>query len=746
MIHLTKELKIIAKQKCLQIINIIENNTQTTATLIIQKAWKEIKKLETRILRAFPFEHHQLEQFICTTITEFLELEERRVEREFRPTNVLFDKSAVVNLTDIDIPADILLAASFGPKFCFKTDDTCVSTALFLSDTILHLENNCPVETYNEIYKQISIELSKEVTKEIITADVWTEFLKYRIRTFQTNHRDILITRSDKGKHAVFLYKNVYEQKMSQLILHNSDYEEIPNIDIESLQNKNNEFVNQLTNSGAIPPNDKHRFIDSCCIESQMYGLLKIHKDNLPARPITASYTSPGFKLSKFITQILSNVFHEQGYHVLRSSDIIDKLNILKIKPDEAFVSFDVVSMFTNIPIELMLQILSEKANIFKHNHNIDFSLLKEILRFLLKECAVFSWNGRTFKQVDSLAMGSPLSPILAKILMNNILAKIIPNLVTPKFIALYVDDSLWLLKKNEINKVLSGLNNYHHRIKFTHEIETNNSISFLDITIIRLGDEIVTNWYKKPFASSRLLNFYSLHESSCIIQTAIAYVEMIKKLSHPMYFLENKDMVENILRLNSFPETIIMNIMHKHYTLMHPPQIKEKFMGNYVPIFHRGTLTGRLKKQVGPFLDGGRLVGIPDRSGTHTFSRVKDKINPAKKTNIIIFLSCFCARKLVMKHTEYLKRADQVIINLQSQHNINKKGKCGIKHKFGKFQFLQIKNYSLMRKMFDMIAYANRSRLSHTKFSIPIFKFTKHLNTTKTNVQEQISKIHLRN
>lgn len=50
------------------------------------------------------------------------------------------------------------------------------------------------------------------------------------------------------------------------------------------------------------------------------------------------------------------------------------------------------------------------------------------------------------------------------------------------------------------------------------------------------------------------------------------------------------------------------------------------------------------------------------------------------------------------------------------------------------------------MRKMFDMIAYANRSRLSHTKFSIPIFKFTKHLNTTKTNVQEQISKIHLRN
>ena len=84
--------------------------------------------------------------------------------------------------------------------------------------------------------------------------------------------------------------------------------------------------------------------------------------------------------------------------------------------------------------------------------------------------------------------MGSPLGPVLANIFMVELENKIIPNL-TEK-ISLwqrYVDDTFTFIRLDEIENVKSILNNFHENIKFTHEVEIEKKISFLDVSITRL-------------------------------------------------------------------------------------------------------------------------------------------------------------------------------------------------------------------------------------------------------------------
>lgn len=730
----------LAKAKAKQITESIHHQ-QPMVIAHEQKLKKEIHTLQQRIKNAYKNETQTMDNFVETTLDEFIEIEEQKIELNYRPSNVILDKKAIYNLTDLSIPIDIQLAVSFGPKFCFDDDNNLFSMASFITDTTFQFENSCAVETHMQCYKIISAELTKINKNEMLTADTWLEFLKYRVRKFVNRHSDVLITRSDKGKHTIFIHKNDYISKMSRLISANDDYIEIPPIEIDSLQDKNNNFVDQLVNDGTISAESSNQFKDFCCNPARMYGLIKVHKEDKPVRPITAACDSPGFKLASFFSNLLSNLFNEQGLHLRNSNDIIDKLKTINIEEDEILASFDVVSMFTNITIELMLSIIQQRSDIMKTHYRLEFDTFREIMNFLLKECAVFKWNESFFRQNDTLAMGSPLSPILAKILMSEIMNKIIDNTIQPKLVALYVDDSLWILKRNILADVHNALNNFHPRIQFTYETEINGCINFLDISIQREMDKsLITNWYKKPFASSRLLNFYSKHEPNCILQTAIAFIKTVLKLSSPCFFQQNRLIILETLRVNCFPETIISHLIQKHYTLMVKATPTDKYPGQYIPIPFKNIVTNRIKKKLSTFLTNGRAVGVPVRSGSRNFSCLKDPIDPRNKTNIISILTCFCSQKMIIRKTGYLKRAGDDLDLLTRKYHISKKGKCIVSnHRFGKFKHVQIKNYSKMTKMFESLTYAFRKKLIDTKIHPPAYHFATHLDSQYVDIQQSL-------
>ena len=70
-----------------------------------------------------------------------------------------------------------------------------------------------------------------------------------------------------------------------------------------------------------------------------------------------------------------------------------------------------------------------------------------------------------------------------------------------------YVDDTFVIVKKNNLKTFHEHLNNIEANIKFTLEIESNNSLPFLDVLVVK-----ATKLYQKPTLTNRFLNFNSQH------------------------------------------------------------------------------------------------------------------------------------------------------------------------------------------------------------------------------------------
>ena len=146
-----------------------------------------------------------------------------------------------------------------------------------------------------------------------------------------------------------------------------------------------------------------------------MYGLCKVHKDIIdncpPFRPIFSAINAPTYKIVKFIVPILKSLTSNE-YTVKDSFAFAEEI----VEQDSEFLmgSLDVDSLFTNIPLEETIDIctytLFENMEKVEGLSKIEF---KELLSLATKE-SYFIFNGQLYKQVDGVAMGSPLGPTLA--------------------------------------------------------------------------------------------------------------------------------------------------------------------------------------------------------------------------------------------------------------------------------------------------------------------------------------------
>ena len=112
---------------------------------------------------------------------------------------------------------------------------------------------------------------------------------------------------------------------------------------------------------------------------------------------------------------------------------------------------------------------------------------MRELILLCTKN-VYFTFNSETFIKVDGVAIGSPLAPILANIFMAELQRNLIPILKDHLSCwRRYVDDTICFIKNGSVAHVLSTL--FPSSIKFTYETESDNKLSFLDVQIIRTGD-----------------------------------------------------------------------------------------------------------------------------------------------------------------------------------------------------------------------------------------------------------------
>ncbi len=98
-----------------------------------------------------------------------------------------------------------------------------------------------------------------------------------------------------------------------------------------------------------------------------------------------------------------------------------------------------------------------------------------------------FQINDEYYEQVEGAAMGSPLSPIVANLFMEEFENKALTTaVVRPKVWLRYVDDvfAVWNHDEQQLGQFHEHLNNQHSNIQFTTEEEVDGNISFLDVQL----------------------------------------------------------------------------------------------------------------------------------------------------------------------------------------------------------------------------------------------------------------------
>ena len=126
----------------------------------------------------------------------------------------------------------------------------------------------------------------------------------------------------------------------------------------------------------------------------------------------------------------------------------------------------------------------------------------KTLLQLAVMDCH-FIFNGSIFKQLDGVAMGSPLGPTMANVFMCHLEKLFLTNCpleFKPSFYKRYMDDTFVLFRKPAHAQLfLSYINSFHSCIKFTMETEKDKKLEFLDVEVTSSGSHFMTSVYRKP-------------------------------------------------------------------------------------------------------------------------------------------------------------------------------------------------------------------------------------------------------
>ena len=140
--------------------------------------------------------------------------------------------------------------------------------------------------------------------------------------------------------------------------------------------------------------------------------------------------------------------------------------------------SLDVDSLFTNIPLEEIINICTSLL----YNKKCEF---KNLLSLATQE-SYFIFNDVLYKQKDGVTMGSPLGPTMANIFLSFYEIKWLeqcPKVFKPVFYRRYFDDIFVLFESAEhLSKFRNYFNTCHANMSFSFEQEKNGKLSFLDI------------------------------------------------------------------------------------------------------------------------------------------------------------------------------------------------------------------------------------------------------------------------
>ena len=232
---------------------------------------------------------------------------------------------------------------------------------------------------------------------------------------------------------------------------------------------------------------------------TRLYGLAKVHKLNVPLRPIMSmpgsSYHSSSVRLAKWLQLLPETNINTNSSHANKFFS-----RVRHEKDDECLVSRDVERLFTNVPvgeaIRLASHLLYDRATDWVDGKRPPFNkeTFKELLMLACTN-SLFQTADGFYRQTDGVAMGSTLGPLLANIFLSQYDGELAS---CSKVYLRYVDDIVRDMPVGGLTYLLPFANTLHEKL-FTAELEEpERGTAFLELRLKVHDSCVLTSWFHK--------------------------------------------------------------------------------------------------------------------------------------------------------------------------------------------------------------------------------------------------------
>jgi hypothetical protein len=177
---------------------------------------------------------------------------------------------------------------------------------------------------------------------------------------------DILILKPDKGCGTVLMHREEYISKMEEILKDTSKFKKENNTkdDIKKLERRTCKYIKSLQQQDLISPEEAKYLTPKGTHTPRLYGLPKLHKTGIPLRPILSMVNTPQHKLAKWLITKLNPIREKLVTHTVKDTfQFVNEVKDMNIG-GKYLVSFDVQSLFTNLPLEETIQTVCEHSRL----------------------------------------------------------------------------------------------------------------------------------------------------------------------------------------------------------------------------------------------------------------------------------------------------------------------------------------------------------------------------------------------
>ena len=262
-------------------------------------------------------------------------------------------KKWVVNLSSIPLTKEQESLLSHGPNFAISPKKPPLGEYILkIEKACQSLDTNMAEELRSEAYRVFrkphhpkpNLKKDEIIALKVLKAD-----------------KNCMVLTADKGVVLVVIDTVDYIKKANEILEDTNTYRVIQTDPTSRLKNRLISILRRIKTATGLQENIYRKMYPTGASPPRFYGLPKIHKKNIPLRPIVSSIGSVAYGLAKVLADIIKPLMGCSEHHVQNSQMFVEEVKDMKLEKGECITSYDVVALFTSIPISSALEVMKKK-------------------------------------------------------------------------------------------------------------------------------------------------------------------------------------------------------------------------------------------------------------------------------------------------------------------------------------------------------------------------------------------------